>query len=119
MASLRNMPEYGWTPSAVAFPTNETQAQIVVRFALEYGLCLSVGGTGHDFINRHSSGDHTLFLRTSLLKGMSWSEDAKGPLLTMGAGSTFAEGHEVGGETAFSYLFSSASDRSVSVSFSV
>lgn len=58
-----------------------------------------VAGTGHDFINRHSCKDG-VFIRTSLLKEVSWDlTDAKGfghadGNVRLGAGTVWSEAHK-------------------------
>jgi ribonuclease T2 len=77
-ASVRNVPYNEWSPSIVVWPINSTQVQIALRFANTHNLCVMVAGTGHDYLNRHSCKDG-VFIRTSLLKNISWDlTDSRG-----------------------------------------
>uniref|UniRef100_A0A6B2L472 FAD-binding PCMH-type domain-containing protein n=1 Tax=Arcella intermedia TaxID=1963864 RepID=A0A6B2L472_9EUKA len=60
----------------------------MVQFASQHNLCLSVAGTGHDFLHRHSL-DGSLFVRTSLMKSVEWTSGG----VVVGPGLTFAELH--------------------------
>jgi ribonuclease T2 len=83
-------------PAFVVWPVNATQVQIAVNFAVKHNLCIMVAGTGHDFLNRHSCKDG-FFIRTSLLKSVSWDlTDSKGfgnpdGNVKFGAGFVFSE----------------------------
>mmetsp|Transcript_17322 Transcript_17322/g.34765 ORF Transcript_17322/g.34765 Transcript_17322/m.34765 type:complete len:569 (-) Transcript_17322:65-1771(-) len=90
-ASTRNNPMSG-TPGFVAFPTDAAQVQAALNFAKDHDLCLSVLGTGHDFLDRHSSCEFGFLIRTSLLKGMAL--DASSKSVKLGAGLTFSEVQE-------------------------
>mmetsp|Transcript_9647 Transcript_9647/g.19623 ORF Transcript_9647/g.19623 Transcript_9647/m.19623 type:complete len:561 (+) Transcript_9647:197-1879(+) len=86
-AATRNNPLAG-TPAFVAFPTEASHVQAAVNFAREHDLCLSVLGTGHDFLDRHSNCEFGFLIRTSLLKNMTMvTEDS----VKLGAGLTFSE----------------------------
>jgi hypothetical protein len=52
LASTRNN-EAPWGPTIVAFPLTAAHVVAAVRFARAHNLCVSVLGTGHDFMNRH------------------------------------------------------------------
>jgi ribonuclease T2 len=73
--------------------------QTAVRFAREHNLCISVAGTGHEFLNRHSCEDG-VFIRTSLLKDVTWDlTDSKGfghadGNVKLGAGLVWSEAHK-------------------------
>ena len=82
------------SPQIIVFPMTVEHVQEAVRFAVRHNLCVSVAGTGHDFINRHSCDGDGLMIRTTLLKGATWDlNDArwKGGSVTVGAGMTFSE----------------------------
>lgn len=100
LASVRNVPYGNFTPAFVVWPTSAQQVVTVVAFAAKHNLCISVAGTGHDFLNRHSS-NQSMFVRTSLLKDMEF-DTYKGPLpdgrmagagdsVRVGAGLVFSE----------------------------
>ena len=72
LTSVRNSPLEGWTPAFVAWPLSASHVQAVVNFATKHNLCISVAGTGHDFLNRHTSCDAGMLIRTSLMKNISW-----------------------------------------------
>ncbi|TNV81423.1 hypothetical protein FGO68_gene14355 [Halteria grandinella] len=99
LASVRNYPYEGWTPAFVVWPVNASQVQIAVKFARKHNLCISVAGTGHDFLNRHSCADGVL-IRTALLKDAVWDlTDTKGfgnadGNVKFGAGLVFSEVHK-------------------------
>jgi ribonuclease T2 len=98
LASVRNMPYEDWKPSFVIWPVNTTQVQIALKFANDHNLCVMVAGTGHDFLNRHSCKDG-VFIRTSLLKNISWDlSDSRGfghseGNVQLGAGLVWSEVH--------------------------
>ncbi|GMH81012.1 hypothetical protein TL16_g08791 [Triparma laevis f. inornata] len=86
-ASTRN--NGGQAPAFVAFPTTTEQVQASVNFAKKHDLCLSVLGTGHDFLDRHSNCEFGMLIRTSLLKEMTLSGDSN--TVKLGSGLTFSE----------------------------
>ena len=51
-------------------------------------MCVMVAGTGHDFVNRHSCNDG-VFIRTTLLKDITWSP--AGDTVRFGSGIVFSE----------------------------
>lgn len=87
----------------MVWPVNSTQVQIALAFARKHDLCVSVAGTGHDFLNRHSC-DNGVFIRTSLFKDISWDlSDARGfghadGNVKLGAGLVWAEVHKSAAE---------------------
>lgn len=87
-AATRNNPLEGWRPLVTVFATEEQHVVTALQFARKHSLCVAVAGTGHDFINRHSC-PGGVFIRTTLLKGVTVSDD--GTTITAGAGSTFEE----------------------------
>eukprot|EP00128_Syssomonas_multiformis_P013889 Colp12_sorted_trinity150504_noHs@5171 len=97
LASTRNYPYEDWQPAFVAFPLNDAHVQTLVRFANKHNLCVSVAGTGHDFLNRHSCPDG-LFIRTSLMKFAKWdlksTKDAPHGKVKFGPGLVWCEAHE-------------------------
>jgi len=80
----------GWEPAFIAWPLTTAHVQILVQFAVEHNLCISVAGTGHDFLNRHSC-NQGLMIRTALLKEKNWDNQNS---VRFGAGITFAEAHQ-------------------------
>jgi ribonuclease T2 len=86
--ALRNNPLESWQPSIVTFALNGADVQAAVAFAARHNLCVSVLGTGHDFMNRHSC-DGGILIRTTLLKGATFTADKRA--VTLGAGMTFSE----------------------------
>jgi ribonuclease T2 len=52
---------------------------------------VSVAGTGHDFLNRHTSSDNCVFIRTTFMKGITWSSDKS--TVRLGPGLVFDEIH--------------------------
>eukprot|EP00128_Syssomonas_multiformis_P015447 Colp12_sorted_trinity150504_noHs@18271 len=97
LASIRNMPYEGWTPAFIVWAVTAEHVQKAVQFANKHNLCVSVAGTGHDFINRHSCPDG-VFIRTTLLKEKSWdlapSAGAPHGKVRFGAGIVFSEAHK-------------------------
>ena len=85
--STRNNPVAG-TPGFVAFPTKAEHVVAAVKFAEEHSLCISVLGTGHDFLDRHSSCEFGFLIRTSLMKDMSLLPSTS---VKLGSGLTFSE----------------------------
>lgn len=100
VASTRNNPGEGWIPAFTVFPLNAAHVQTAVKFAKKHNLCVSVAGTGHDYVNRHSCPDG-LFIRTTLLKNSSVDlTDSRGfghtdGNIRFGAGIVFDEAHKV------------------------
>lgn len=86
-------------PAFVTWPVNAIQVQASLQFALDHNLCVSIAGTGHDFLNRHSCEDG-IFIRTTLLKNIEWDlKDSKGfgnpdGNVKFGAGIVFGEAHQ-------------------------
>ena len=80
----------------MVWPVNTTQVQIAVNFANAHNLCIMVAGTGHDFLNRHSC-ENGVFIRTALLKDISWDlTDSRGlgnadGNVKLGSGLVFSE----------------------------
>jgi ribonuclease T2 len=103
LASVRNTPydikSGNNNPAFVVWPTNSSQVQVAVKFAMKHNLCVMVAGTGHDFIGRHSCSD-AIFIRTSLLKSIKVDlKDERGfshsdGNFEFGAGLVFAEAHK-------------------------
>eukprot|EP00756_Hemistasia_phaeocysticola_P013693 Hpha_TRINITY_DN15295_c3_g5::TRINITY_DN15295_c3_g5_i1::g.68443::m.68443 len=97
-ASVRNNPLEKWSPAFVAWPLTAKHVQEAVRFAVKHNLCISVAGTGHDFLNRHSCPDG-IFIRTSLMKDIDWDlTDSRGygwapGNVQLGPGIIFDEAH--------------------------
>jgi ribonuclease T2 len=93
--STRNFPRL-WSPAFVAWPLTAAHVQRLVRFASEHRLCLSVAGTGHDFLNRHSC-DQGLLVRTALMKDIQWNLEGSNAwghadgTVRLGPGLTFSE----------------------------
>lgn len=92
--SVRNLPYENWEPAFVVWPLTTEHVQSAVNFARKHQLCVSVAGTGHDFLNRHSS-PNGMMIRTSLLKEMTWNADETAKL---GSGHTFSEITKAGSE---------------------
>lgn len=99
--STRNLPKAGWQPSLIAWPLNSGHVQTLVAFAKQHNLCVSVAGTGHDYVNRHTC-DQGLFIRTSLLKAIEWDTSSQNKFgnpegcVKLGAGIVLSEAHESG-----------------------
>ena len=74
----------------MAFPLTTAHVQTCVQFALRHNLCISVLGTGHDYVNRHSC-DGGILIRTTLLKGAEYQ--ASQEQLQFGSGTVFSEAH--------------------------
>jgi ribonuclease T2 len=91
LAALRNNPLEGWDPYFTVYATSLSHVQAAVSFAAKHRLCVSVAGTGHDFLNRHSCPGGVM-IRTTLIKGADWTADGTG--LTLGAGMTFSEAQQ-------------------------
>jgi len=94
--STRNSPYSGTTtqadtgtPGFVVFPVTASQVQSAVQFAKKHDLCISVLGTGHDFLDRHSNCEFGMLIRTSLLKDMEVIPSQNATKL--GSGLTFSE----------------------------
>ena len=91
-AATRNNP-LSFSPAFVAFPTSPSHVQTLVRFAKDHDLCVSVLGTGHDFLDRHSGiCEFSLLIRTSLLKSIE--QDSATGTVKLGSGLTFSEVQE-------------------------
>jgi ribonuclease T2 len=86
-AATRNFPAENWEPAFVVWPLTTAHVQTAVKFARSHQLCVSVAGTGHDFLNRHSC-NNGLMIRTTLLKSMDWTLDG---VVKLGSGLTFSE----------------------------
>ena len=50
-----NPPGNGTEPAFVAWPLNDDHVVKLVKFFGEHDMCISVSGTGHDYMNRHMS----------------------------------------------------------------
>jgi ribonuclease T2 len=93
--STRNYPRK-WSPAFVAWPLTPSHVQSLIRFASEHRLCVSVAGTGHDFLNRHSC-NQGILVRTALMKDIQWNiagSNAWGHAdgtVRLGPGLTFTE----------------------------
>lgn len=97
MAS-RNLPSGYVNPAIVAWPLTASHVQKLVQFAKAHNICIMVAATGLDQLNRHScAGVDGLFIRTTLLKSISWDlRDSRGfghsaGNVRLGAGIVFAE----------------------------
>ncbi|CAK4076419.1 unnamed protein product [Aphanomyces euteiches] len=94
--SARNNP-LSSEPAFVAWPTKPRHVSALVKFASRHNLCVSVAGTGHDFLNRHSCQDTPgVMVRTSLFKEVTVNlKDSRGPggTIRFGAGVVFSEAH--------------------------
>ena len=78
LAATRNNPSQ-WGPAFVAFPATAEHVVAAVKFAAAHNLCVSVLGTGHDFLNRHDGCADGMLIRTTLLKTIEWDlADAHG-----------------------------------------
>merc|ERR1712048_238138 len=86
-AATRNFPAENWEPAFVVWPLTTAHVQTAVQFAHRHQLCVSVAGTGHDFLNRHST-NNGLMIRTTLLKDMDWTLNG---VVKLGTGLTFSE----------------------------
>lgn len=97
--ATRNNPLEGWEPAFVVWVTSTKEVQFAVQFATNHNLCISVAGTGHDFLNRHSC-DQGLMIRTILLKDIEWDLEDKNGLgatfgsVKFGSGIVFGEAHK-------------------------
>lgn len=91
LQSTRNLPQPSSEPAFVVWPLTKEHAREAVAFAVEHRLCISVAGTGHDFLSRHSCKD-SMFIRTSLLKNVEWLTDDE--TVKLGAGLVFSEVHK-------------------------
>ena len=71
--------------------------QAAFKFALDHNLCISVAGTGHEYLNRHSCEDASgFFIRTSLMKDSKFNfNDKRGPAgtITLTPGLNWAQAH--------------------------
>lgn len=94
-ASVRNNPPIhepnstdSSTPAFTAFPDSVANVQSLIRFARDHRLCVSVTGSGHDFLQRHSC-NSSLLIRTSLLRHpVVWGKDNE--TMTVSSSSTFS-----------------------------
>ena len=89
-ASVRNNPSAEAKPAITVYALNSEHVIHAVKFAAEHNLCISVAGTGHDFMQRHSCKD-SLLIRTTLMKSMVWGEDNE--TISVGPGIVFSELH--------------------------
>jgi len=89
-----NRPLNGTEPAIIAWPLTKEHVVTLVEFANKHDLCVSVAGTGHDFLTRQMSVGckDGLFIRTSFMKDMEF--DDKVNTVKMGPGIVFAELHE-------------------------
>ena len=91
--ATRNNPTADAQPAFIAWPTNASQVQTCVRFAVKHNLCITVAGAGHELLRRHTCKD-SLFIRTTLIKGFTWnmtdSRHSEGTI-KVGSGTVFAE----------------------------
>ena len=84
----------------MTFPLTAQHVISVVKFANKHNLCVSVLGTGHDFMNRHDGCADGLLIRTTLLKSMKWDVGDRSAFgwkdgnVRVGSGSTFSEVHK-------------------------
>ena len=92
LATTRNNPPPGSSPGVTVFPVTAEHIQAAVRFGDKHNMCISVAGTGHDFLGRHSC-TASLFIRTTLMKDVSWGENNE--TITLGPGIVFSEAHEI------------------------
>ena len=91
--STRDRPEEHWTPAFIVWPTTVAHLQASLKFANSHNLCLSVAGTGHSYLNRHTN-NRGMMIRTTLMKGITFdANDKRGPQGTfrVQAGVNFAE----------------------------
>ena len=88
-----NNPSDPRLPAFIALPLDVDQVRAVVNFARVHRLCVAVAGTGHDFMARHTcnSVDSSILIRTTFIKGASFSPDTN--TIKFGAGFTFDEAH--------------------------
>jgi ribonuclease T2 len=97
--STRNLPKAGWQPSIIAWPLNQEHVQTLLAFATLHNLCVSVAGTGHDYVNRHTC-HQGIFIRMSLFKNIEWDLSDKfgwaDGSVKLGAGIVLSEAHESG-----------------------
>jgi ribonuclease T2 len=93
LANVKNNPDPTLQPAFIAWPTNSTQLQATVKFAIQHNLCIMVAGTGHEMLRRHSCKDG-MFIRTTFLKDYTWNltdpRHAEGTI-KVGSGTVFAE----------------------------
>jgi len=93
--STRNFPRR-WSPAFIAWPLTPSHVQSLIKFANEHRLCVSVAGTGHDFLNRHSC-NQGILIRTALMKDVQWNLEGSNPwghadgTVRLGPGLTFTE----------------------------
>jgi hypothetical protein len=97
LAATRNN-EGRWNPAFVVFPLQAGHVVEAVNFARRHNLCVSVLGTGHDFMNRHDGCPDGFLIRTTLLKSIEWNLDdtrwqTSAGTVRVGSGHTFSEVH--------------------------
>lgn len=99
-AAVRGNQYRDWNPFLVVFALNERHIRQALQFAVAHRLCISVAGTGHEYLSRHSCPTGGLLIRTTLLKERAflptWEEDpAAAPhgAFRFGVGATFSEMH--------------------------
>jgi FAD/FMN-containing dehydrogenase len=96
LAATRDNPAR-WGPAIVAFPLTAAHVVTSVNFARTHNLCVSVLGTGHDFLNRHDGCPDGMLIRTTLIKSIEWDLDdsrgfgSKAGTVRLGSGLTFSE----------------------------
>jgi ribonuclease T2 len=93
--ATRNNPLHGWKPGFVVWALVPSDVQAAIEFAHNHSLCVSVLGTGHDFLNRHSCATGGVLIRTTLMKGTEFEPNntAHGAF-KFGPGLTFSECHK-------------------------
>ena len=91
LAAMRNNPMENWHPAFVVWALNAQHVQAAVKFAAKHNLCISVAGTGHDFMNRHGCDGEGVLIRTTLLKDIEWNLTPAGGSVKLGAGIVFSE----------------------------
>ena len=117
-SQIRNNPQNDSVPAFVIFALSPKHIQLGLQFANNHNLCVSVAGTGHDFMTRHScqSGLGVL-IRTVLMKNYELNlnnENRLGqPNIKFGAGTTFSEAHKISSENK--YVVSSGYSPSVGI----
>lgn len=96
LGAIRNNPQYGWKPGFVVWPLVPRDVQLAVAFAHRHRLCVSVLGTGHDFLNRHSCPTGGVLIRTTLMNSIDFlpyaPNEAHGAF-RYGPGITFSMAH--------------------------
>ncbi|KAK8859636.1 Ribonuclease T2-like protein [Apiospora arundinis] len=104
-AALHQNEYRNWNPFIVVFPLNERHVAAALEFAVRHRLCISITGTGHEYKSRNSCPTGGILIRTILLKDKAfmptWREDptlSPAGAFRFGAGSTFAEMHNLSAE---------------------